>query len=73
MIEYSSIILPEGNLDLNKEILKKIIGKKVKIFVVDDENIGKSSNVQELLELLHEGTTLSLKTEIITREWIHSR
>jgi hypothetical protein len=71
--EYIAKIGINGILEIDPGIIKKILGKQVKIIVYPDREPQQERNRNRFFELLEKGPKAEGITDNITREWIYSR
>ncbi len=62
----------DGVLDISPVLLKKLIGKQLKI-IYHIERESKTKDANDFIELLRKGPKIKLKEDNLTREFLHKR
>ena len=65
-------IKSNGVLDINLDLLKRLIGRQLKV-IYDIEKEDKIKDAEDFIELLRKGPKIKLKEENLTREFLHRR
>jgi hypothetical protein len=65
-------IKPDGRLDINPELLNKILGKELKIIYIE-EKIKNKRDSMDIIKLLDNGPKIEGGPSKITKEWIYDR
>ena len=61
-----------GVLDIKPDLLKKLIGKQLKV-IYDIKKEYKTKDANDFIELLRKGPKIKLKEDNLTREFLHRR
>ena len=72
MNEITTHIRPDGRLAISPQIIKKMLGKKLKI-IYEEKKENSERITEDYFDLLLNGPKVSGGPEKITREWIHDR